>query len=55
MGQGCTLHVLTSTDGPCKEQFLPPCRGAGFVQFLMLYLVPLPQDRVHDVKFAHTV
>ena len=54
-GHDCGLQAWVIISGPSSEQSLPSYWGTGFVQFLVLFIVPPPQVTLQDVHGDHSV
>ena len=54
-GHDCGLQAWVMISGPSNEQSLPPYWGKGFVQFLVLFIVPPPQVTLQVVHEDHSV
>lgn len=55
MGHSVRKHDLVSSEAPRVEQRRPRFFGEGLVQFLMRFIVPLPQDTEHGLNLDHSL
>ena len=54
-GHSCMLQMALSVDRPSLEQSFPPWAGAGLLQFLVLVLIPPPQDLLQPPYSFHSL